>query len=47
MRNPEVHKLLGTHWTVLDVNDNNVTYFDGFDIEYIQKEIPNCIGNKN
>ena len=29
------------------VNDNNVTYFDSFEVEHIPKEIKNFIGNKN
>ena len=29
------------------VNDNNVTYFDSFELEHIPKEIKKFIGNKN
>ena len=29
------------------VNGNNVTYFDGFGVEHIPKEIMKLIGNKN
>ena len=29
----------GTHWTVLYVKDDNVTYFDSLGVEYIPKEI--------
>ena len=29
------------------VNDNNVTYFDSFEVEHIPKEIRKFIGNKN
>ena len=29
------------------VNDNNVTYFDRFGVEHIQKETRKSIGNKN
>ena len=38
---------IGTHWIVLYVNDNNVTYFDSFGVEHIPKEIRKFIGNKN
>ena len=31
----------------MDVNDNNVTYFDSFGVEHIPKEIRKFIGNKN
>ena len=30
-------KSIGTHWIVLYVNDNNVTFFDSFGVEHIQK----------
>ena len=30
-----------------DVNNNNVTYFDSFGVEYIPKEIKKFINNKN
>ena len=29
------------------VNENNVTYLDGFEVEHILKEIKKFIGNKN
>ena len=32
-------KLIGTHWTTLYVNGNNVIYFDSFGVEHIPKEI--------
>ena len=31
----------------LYVNNKTVTYFDGFGIEHISKEIKKCINNKN
>ena len=31
----------------LYVNNDNVTYFDGFWVEYIPKEIEKFVGNKN
>ena len=38
---------VGTHWIVLYVNAENVTYFDSFGVKYIPKEIRKFIGNKN
>ena len=46
---------IGTHWIDLyvgraspkDVQDNDVTYFDSFGVEYIPKEIKTFISNKN
>ena len=35
---------IGTHWVALWVN-NNVTYFDGFGVEHIPKEIIKFIRN--
>ena len=37
----------GTHWVALWVNNNNVTYFDSFGVEYIPKEIMKFIENRN
>ena len=37
----------GTHWIALQVNNNDVTYFDSFGVEHIPKEIKAFIGNKN
>ena len=45
--NPDEYKSIGTHWIILYVNDNNVTYFDSFGVEHISKEIGKFIGNKN
>ena len=36
-----------THWVALCVQNNNVTYFDSFGVQYIPKEIKTFIGNKN
>ena len=47
MLNLDEYKSIGTHWIVLYVNDNNVTYFDSFGLEHIPKKIRNFIGNKN
>ena len=38
---------IGTHWIALYVLNNNVTYFDNFEIEHIPQEIKAFIGNKN
>ena len=39
---------LGFHWVVLYAqNNNSVTYFDSFGVEYIPKEIRAFINNKN
>ena len=45
--NLDEYKSIGTHWIVLYVNDNNVTYFDSFGVKHIRKEIWKFIGNKN
>ena len=38
---------IGTHWVALWVNNNNVTYFDSFEVEHMPKEIKKFIKNKN
>ena len=38
---------IGTHWVALQVNNNNVTYFDSFGVEHIPKEIIKFIENRN
>ena len=40
-------KSIGTHWTALYVNANNIVYFDSFGVEHIPKEIEEFIGDKN
>ena len=35
--NLNVHESVGTHLTALYVNNNNITYFDSFRVEYIPK----------
>ena len=37
----------GTHWVALYVQNNDVTYFDSFKVEYVPKEIKAFISNKN
>ena len=38
---------IGTHWVALYVNNNNVTYWNSFDVEHIPTEIKAFIDNKN
>ena len=40
-------KSIGTHQIALYVNNDNITYFDSFGVEYILKEIWEVMGNKN
>ena len=37
--NLDKFKSLGTHWIALYVNIENVTYFNGFGVKHISKEI--------
>ena len=41
------YNLPKTHWVALYAQNNNVTYFDSFDVEDIVKEIKAFISNKN
>ena len=41
------YKSIGTHWLTLYINGDKITYFDGFTVEYIAKEIKKILGNKN
>ena len=45
--NLDQYEWIGTHCIVLHVNDNNLTYLDSFEVEYIPKEISKRIRNKN
>ena len=45
--NLDEYESMGTHWIALYGNDNNVTYFDRFEVEHIPKETKKFIGNKN
>ena len=38
---------VGTHWIALWVNNDNVTYFDSFEVEHIPKKIIKFIRNRN
>ena len=53
--NLDEYSNIGTHWVALyvggaspkDIQNNNVTYFDSFGVEYIPKEIKTFINDKN
>ena len=45
--NLDEHSDIGTYWIALYSLNNNVTYFDGFGVEHIPKEIEKFIGNKS
>ena len=47
MINLDEYSDIGTHWVVLYVSNNDVTYFDSFGVEHIPKEIKTFISNKN
>ena len=36
--NLDEYKSIGTHWTALYLNANNVVYFDSFGVEHIPKK---------
>ena len=38
---------IGTHWLVLHVQNNDVTYFDFFGVEHLSKDISTFISDKN
>ena len=40
-------KNTGTHWIIIFMKSNEVTYFDSFGVEYIPTEIMEKIKNKN
>ena len=37
--NLDEYKSIGTHWIALHLNENNIIYFDSFEVEHIPKEI--------
>ena len=45
--NLDKFKSIGTYWIALDVNDDNIIYFDSFGVKQIPKEFKKFIGNKN
>ena len=42
----DAYESIGTHWFALYENAKNITYFGGFSVEHIPKEIKNFSGNK-
>ena len=36
--NLDEYESIGTHWVALFVNDNDVIYFDSFEVEHISKK---------
>ena len=38
---------VGAHWVALNIQNNDVTYFDSFRVEHIPKKIKTFVGNKN
>ena len=38
---------IGTHWVALYVKNNDITYFDSFNVEHIPEEIIKFIENRN
>ena len=38
---------IGNHWVALNIQNNDVTYFDSFGVEHIPKQTKTFIGNKN
>ena len=46
IKNLDEYSDIGTHWVALQVNNNNVTYFDSFGVEHIPKEIIKFIENR-
>ena len=38
---------MSTHWVALYVHNNDVTYFDSFEVEHIRKDIRTFVNNKN
>ena len=45
--NLDEYESIGTHWIALCVYDNNLTYFNSFEVGHILKEIKKFIGNRN
>ena len=41
------YESIATCWIALYVNDNNISYFDSFGVDHIQKEIKKLTGKKN
>ena len=45
--NLDEYQDVGTDWIALYVKDNEITYFDSFDVEHVPKEIKKFIVHKN
>ena len=45
--NLDEYELVGTCWLARYLNVDNVTFFDSFGVEYIQKDIKKFIGKNN
>ena len=45
--NLDEYSNIGTHWIALYVKNNDITYFDSFDIEYIPKVIIKFTGHSS
>ena len=45
--NIDKYKSIGARWIAFYANNNNVTYFYSFGVEYIPKKIKKFIGNKS
>ena len=45
--NQDEYSDIGIHWIALYVKNSDITYFDGFGVEHIPKEITKLIKNKN
>ena len=45
--NLDEYSNIGPHWVALYVKNNDVTYFDSFEVDHIPKEIKKFIGSKN
>ena len=45
--NLEEYESIGTHWIALDLNAENIKYFDYFGVEHIPKKITKFIGIEN
>ena len=45
--NLDEHSDIGTHWIVLYIKNNDITYFGSFGVEHISKEIKAFVKKKN
>ena len=46
VRNLDEYADVGTHWTALFCNGNEIVYFDSFGVEHVSKEIREFSGEK-